>query len=547
MVCGGALVFTACTDGNDWEADSSHARLFAIGSSSLKLTTFSDHVIISFDGYGGEGDYVVELSQDTLYQQEVATDSRIVYLDGGSEKTIDNLEPETKYFLRVKKHAEGQNDSKWIYYTSSTGARSFKTKAEQLFNAVTDADILENQITVKWKSTKNVTRLVVSKGGEKVQDIALTGAEPQDSEGNFIYTITGLNAGSTYTIELYDGDVRRGKLSVKTATAPDTDSYVFTVPAGTSVSNALVKAKAQEALDNGKNSLTIVLEAGQEYLFGYNDEDGTSGAVLAPTATNAEGTEVGMSVTFLGAGGDRATLTFKKSFDSKGDHTNVVFQHLNLVDDGANYFFNQSEATNVESLTVEDCEAKDFKNAFFRMQGGNDKVINKLSLINCIFHDMCSGYSFVHVDASSGKGVVKNLYMKDCTLYSVAEGGKMFIYSKNTNMESIVIENMTMNNSIGNGNFLIDFGSTDYGVQNDFLINNTIFGASAKGAVATKVIRGSKQPICNSTIFTKDCVWGVGDAYGGKAEDLFKDPENADFTIIDAGVSNMGDSRWFSE
>lgn len=531
MLVGGALALTACTDGNDWSGDSSYARLFSITSSSLKVTAYADSAIVSFDGMQGVQKYIMELSLDTLFEDAIGANSRVIELTNTTD-TIRGLNGETKYFLRVKGQSDGANDSKWIYYVASNGNHSFKTKAEQLFTKVADADILENAITMRWNATKPFTKLVVSRSGVVEQEIDVTTAT-KDASGNYFYTITGLEAGKSYTIDIYDGDVRRGSRKVATATAPDTDSYVVNVSEGTKINKGMIATAAASATAEGKNSITIQLEAGKEFDFGINDDESTANVTLPDN----------FSIIFLGAGGDRATLNFAKQLDIAGTHNKIVFQHLVLNDNNSKAFINQSAAATVQTLTVKDCEVKDFATYFFRLQGSNGIEINKLELNNCIFHDMVKGYAFIHVDAGSGAGVVKNISMKDLTLYAVAVGGKHLIYSNKTDMETITIENITVNDSFGTNQFFIDFGNAANGAES-ITIENSIFGKSAMDAPAEKDFRGKNAPVVTNCIYTKDSKRTIGDAYNGNADDLFSDPDNGDFTIQDAGISNMGDSRW---
>ena len=142
----GLFAATSCTDANDWETDSSHDRLFA-PTGSISVDASDTYVEISFKKVPNAKTYQVELSTDTLSDDniEVGENSIVEYFTTNSG-TVENLYGETAYYLRVRSLAENANPSKWIYYKTGSGKGTFKTKAEQLFNAVTKADVFENAI-----------------------------------------------------------------------------------------------------------------------------------------------------------------------------------------------------------------------------------------------------------------------------------------------------------------------------------------------------------------------------------------------------------------
>ena len=258
-----------------------------------------------------------------------------------------------------------------------------------------------------------------------------------------------------------------------------------------------------------------------------------------------------MSVNFFGAGGgETPTLNLLKSIDIEGSHNFITFEHLNIVDPkaGGNYLINQSKSCSVDQVKFTDCNISGMANAFFRLQGSASKVVNSLVVDNCICHDMCSGYSFIHIDAGSGAGSVKNITITNSTFYNVAPNGKMFIYSKNTNMEALNISNCTFYNNIGNNNYFIDFGSASYG-PTSFTVANCIFGKSADDA--TKNVRSSIDPNVTNSFCTNDFMKEKGfegiQILDYASDKLFVDPENADFHLQKGTLEDYqtGDPRWW--
>ena len=255
-----------------------------------------------------------------------------------------------------------------------------------------------------------------------------------------------------------------------------------------------------------------------------------------------------MSVTFYGnPGGEKPVLKMGKSLDASGSHAFIQFINVNLQEAGSGYFFNQSAASTVSEFTLEDCVVKDFasKSTFFRLQGTETKTISTLKLINCMFDNIGSGYSFIHVDAGAGKGKVENIDIDGCTFSNICVKGKMFIYGKNTDMTSINLKNSTFYNVIGGGQYFIDFGSDTYG-PTSFNIENCLFGKSADEAT-NKNIRAKITPSVTNCYKTTDFfknIKGTNDI-GFSSADLFVDAANGDFSFKPGTTSlSIGDPRW---
>ena len=498
------------------------------------------------------GTYTIELATDTLndaIEEGTAAGSRISHWDGTINKevhtTIKNLIGNTRYFLRIRCAADGKTPSNWVYYEDSKGYRSFKTKAEQIFNAVPSTDIQEDGVRLTWDNTKEVTAISVYKGDERKDTVILDNAALTAGEYTFSKTFgeTGeaIKASTTYKFYIWLVNTKRGEINVQTAAAMPAGDYKYQLTSATTlIDNDLLKGYAATAAADGKTnySVTIGIPADATLdLHGVAD-DGSAANLTIPD---------GMSVTFFGMpGGDAPTLKFQKMIDMVGTHNYITFENVKVVNDGAGYFVNQSKAADVNEVTVKDAEISGFGTAFFRLQGSNGITINKLTLSNSIFHDMCSGYSFIHIDAGSGKGVVKNIAIDKCTLYNIATGGKMFIYSKNTNMESISVSNTTFYNCIGNGNYWVDFGSTSYGCSAKFEFISCLFTKTPDEAT-NKNIRSSNTPVFDGCKKTNDFfkVFSGVDELDYSAEDLFTAPATGDLKM--KKDLSCGDPRWFKE
>ena len=541
------LSATSCTDGNDWDVDGSLSRLFGLNGDKITVETAETSATVTFSAFTSKAVpspeyYVFEVSKDSLY--EGVENANIIKF--GEDKTLTSspvvlsgLDGDSKYYMRVKAMSSTSNESKWVYYKDGS---SFKTKAEQIFNNVEATDLFEDHVNLSWTPGADVTHITYANtnDAENIQTINLTDEEKAAGK----YTLGGLNPTSTYTITIYKNDVKRGQLQVTTPAAMPAANFKYSLASDvTVISQDLIDEiaeKAKAAAGNETNySATIGIPAGAKVaLYGINDSDGGKTNVTIPD---------GMSVTFFGlAGGDAPTINLDKNFDIAGSHAFIKFQNVKLEENGAGYFINQSKACTVSEFTLENCEVSNLKTSFFRLQGSDAKSIGKLTLKNSIFTKLCAGYGFIHVDAGSGAGHVDNVEIDGCTFNSICVTGKVFIFSKKTDMQDITIKNSTFYNCNGNGQYFVDFNTDTFG-PSTFTIENCIFGKSADEATNKNIRSKTPATVANSfrtTDFFK-VIKGVNDTEFSSTQ-LFKDPANGDFTIK-AGTlkEKAGDPRWY--
>ena len=542
------LSATSCTDGNDWDVDGSLSRLFGLNGDKITVETAETSATVTFSAFTSKTVpspeyYVFEVSKDFLY--EGVENANIIKF--GEDKTLTSspvvlsgLDGDSKYYMRVKAMSSTVNESKWVYYKDGS---SFKTKAEQIFNNVEATDLFEDHVNLSWTPGADVTHITYANANdaENIQTINLTDEEKAAGK----YTLAGLQPTSTYTITIYKNDVKRGQLQITTPAAMPAADYKYSLASDvTVISQTLIDEIAEQAKAKAGNatnySATIGIPAGTKVaLYGTNDSDGGKTNVTIPD---------GMSVTFFGlAGGETPTITLDKNFDVAGSHAFIKFQNVKLEENGASYFINQSKACTVSEFTLEDCEVSNIKTSFFRIQGSDAKSIGKLTLKNSIFTKLCAGYGFIHIDAGSGKGHLDNVEIDGCTFNSICVTGKVFIFSKKTDMQDITIKNSTFYNCNGNGQFFVDFNVDTFG-PSTFTIENCIFGKSADEATNKNIRSKTPATVVNSfrtTDFFK-VIKGVNDTEFSSTQ-LFKDPANGDFTIK-AGTlkEKAGDPRWYA-
>ena len=540
------FAMASCVDKNDWDVDSSYSRLFAVNGDGVSVTTTESTATVTFTTVPDAEYYIFQVSKDSLYDDMEVDSSVKTYGEDQSLTTspvvLDSLDGDSKYYLRIKAYSSTLSESRWSYYDDGG---TFSTKAEQIFNDVESSDLYDSYVTVTWTAGLAVTHIVVTKSDDSESwTVELTDEEIEEGS----CTITGLSATSTYSVVIYNNDVKRGTLTITTpAAVPSADYRYYLDESVTNLSQDLLDEIAELAIaetgESSNYSVTIAINGGQElYVHGTSDTDGSDTNVTIPD---------GMSVTFFGlSGGDAPILYMTKNFDIAGSHSFITFQNLKFIEDGALYMINQSNACTVGEFTYEDCEFEGISRSIFRMQNSSyAKSIETLNVTNCIFTDMCTnGYSFIHVD-TSGAGIINNINVTSCTLDGVCPTGKMFIYHKSADMSGdIVVSDCTFYYCFGSSNYFIDFGSTDYGC-NSITISNCIF-AKQPDENSTKGVRSSVTTTYSNSYATSDF-------YNTKlsgltwleytSEELFTDPENGDFTIQSGTLKEeAGDPRWYT-
>lgn len=540
------LSLASCVDKNDWDVDSSTSRLFAVNGDGVTITTTESAATVTFTTVPDAEYYIFQVSKDSLYDDMEVGSSVLTYGEDqsltSSPVVLDGLDGDSKYYLRLKAYSSTLSESRWSYYDDGG---TFKTKAEQIFNDVESSDLFDNEVTVTWTAGLSVTHIVVTKSDES-ESWTVSLSDEEIAAGSC--TIEGLTATSTYSVVIYNNDVKRGTLTITTpAAVPSADYRYYLDESVTELSQDLLDEIAALAIaetgESSNYSVTIAVNAGQElYVHGTSDTDGSATNVTIPD---------GMSVTFFGlAGGDAPTFYMTKNFDIEGSHSFIKFQNIKFVEDGALYMINQSYACTVGEFTYEDCEFTGISRSIFRMQNSSyTKSIETLNVTNCVFTDMCTnGYSFIHID-TSGAGIVNNINVTSCTLDNVCSTGKMFIYHKNADMGGdITVSDCTFYYCFGSSNYFIDFGSTDYGC-NSISINNCIF-ANQPDENVSKGVRSSATPTYSNSYATSDFynvkLSGLTWLEYTSAQ-LFVDPENGDFTIQDGTLKEeTGDPRWYT-
>lgn len=524
---------SACTDGNDWDADGSYAGTFRPTSLSCEQTGKGETtVMFTFGSVPGATSYQIEAATDTITADEVNPDNIVAEVTK-SPATVDGFKMETTYWTRIRAISPSGN-SKWI------AAKKFTTEAINVINS----DLTETtmtSVTVRWTGGTALTKATIEKQEELVREIEPT--EEQKAAGEM--KITELQPATIYTIKLWNGENRVGMVSVITQSGGPTGDYNITFDPASTMGEQLADVAAKAAEDgNDEYTVTVIIPAGVEAMIADKPAEESTDEASALTLP------AGMSVTFYGERGNAMDkVTIYKSVNLDGRHAMVKFQNLTVT--GTGYLVNQSAVCSVDSFVVQDCKVSGFVgNTFFRSQGGTydaTNTVKALVLKNSIFSNCGKGYGFIQLDGT----FVNNLLVDGCTFSDICVTGKcFFMMSKYVQAsESLIIRNSTFYNFCGSGQYLIDFKDKANGPAT-FELTNVLFGKTADD-VTNKNVRGT----CDVADYTSNCkllsdcfkvIKGADKLEDKSSADIFTDPDNGDFTLkTGCGIEKCGDPRWY--
>lgn len=523
MLLGGAS-FTACTETNDWDVDPAYDRLFH--SSKVSVSPGEDQAEVTFKKMPDAEFYVIEISTDTLFDEVETTEHSIYFGDKEDARittspyTMTGLEGSTKYYFRIKSCATNGKGSTWKYLDDTESNYSFTTKSEQII-----LDVVPGSKTVKvsFKAGKQITEAQIVKDDEVLVSQPVTADEVAAGE----LTISGLNAKTSYTVQLLNGENVRGKMKF-TTTEPFPDGYeVINVAAGDDVKDLLANATSDKVV--------VVFPQGMEYT-ALNEEAQTS-TIKVPENIK--------SVYFWGAAGEsKATVKFKGvSFDSSSMDV-VRFYNLNLQY-GANsdgYVLNQSGTFTLNSLEMEKCDVKDIR-GIFRFQSIVNSTVNAIKINDCVLTNIGT------------YGIVNTKDQKSLTLgtVSITNSTLNTINSVLTNTSqanfSITLDHCTIWNCVPATKPYFDL-QKQTGVT--VACTNSLIGAYYDFKDAAQTVKGSslKDIDASGTVYTSDFNWNSGYEIGSQISEtsaqLWANPAKtgADFTVQNSSYKNLGDPRW---
>ena len=498
MLLGGAS-FTACTETNDWDVDPAYDRLFH--SSKVTVSPGEDQAEVTFKKMPNAEFYVIEISTDTLFDEVETTEHSIYFGDKEDARittspyTMTGLEGSTKYYFRIKSCATNGKGSTWKYLDDTDSNYSFTTKAEQIISEVVPGS---NKVVVSFTAGKTITKAQVVKDDEVVSEKDVTA----DEVAAGTLTIGGLQAKTSYTVQLLNGENVRGKMKFKTTEAYPEGYEVINVADGDNVRTLLQNAATDKVV--------VVFPQGMDF-----------------TATDEEG----------------KTSTKGVSFESSQMDI-LRFYNLNLKYTGSNdgYVVNQSGTFTLNSLEMEKCNVQDIR-GIFRFQSIVNSTVNAIKINDCVLTNIGT------------YGIVNAKDQKSLTLgtVSITNSTLNTINSVLTNTSqanfSITLDHCTIWNCVPATKPYFDL-QKQTGVT--VACTNSLIGAYYDFKDAAQTVKGSslKDIDATGTVYTSDFNWNSGYEIGSQISEtsaqLWVNPAKtgADFTVQNSSYKNLGDPRW---
>jgi hypothetical protein len=418
--------------------------------------------------------YSIDFSTDSLFTTVNYTTSADT---AGVTVTEENLAVRTKYYARVKANAtESQPESKYI----RSGA--FQLTGIQLFAAVRDNEIKENNITLRYTPTVGLTSIVLTPSTGTATTVTLSTTDA--SAG--LKAIAGLTAGTKYMAELFAGTKSKGILTFTTL-APTT--YTVKLNPGDDLATAITNATNGAVI--GLNPGTYTLSATSFITQKTITIKSTSGN---PTDTKVNYKEIDLEGT--GAGVTLSGIEFDGT-------AGASLYFINFIGTQA---ANGAAAT-FTNIVVDNCIAHGSTTSFLRGDRGTaarDFKITGITVNNSIVYDMglngSSAYYAFHVN----KMQFNTITISKSTFYNAGPGlvTASTTYAGDV-IPTVAITNSTFNGFGGNAKYvLLDANANPI----NFNISNSIFANTPKsGTVNAAAIRGtgagSTLKISNSNYF----------------------------------------------
>lgn len=292
------VLASSCEKANDWETDSSYNRLFRTTKVAVSPSINDAEVI--WNNTVNTDYYIIEINTSELTAEEYQEGSIIFGEDKNiksSPYTIEGLDANTSYYIRIRSCSETASPSKWVYPENT----SFKTKTEQLINDI--STITGSTAIITWKKNQAVTHfLLTNTETSAVRNIPIT--TEMNAAGS--YQLTELEASTSYTIGIYNSEVLRGEKSFQTTeNFPDGYTPVYLTAAD----------DPNEVLAAQSGNIVLVVPHSTPISF--------SKTVIVPESIT--------SIVFWGASGGAEQATMEtKTILTMGNKDMVRFYNLNI-------------------------------------------------------------------------------------------------------------------------------------------------------------------------------------------------------------------------
>jgi hypothetical protein len=216
------------------------------------------------------------------------------------------------------------------------------------------------------------------------------------------------------------------------------------------------------------------------------------------------------------------------------------------------YVFNIDESGTIGEVTFESCNIRSLR-GIMRLKDGTGSL-GKFTVTDCVV-DSIKNYGVLYVDKDSWEA--GDILLENSTFSRI-----QYFLASRSNSKSLTIESCTLNEvpDVGRQMFRWRGGDGMNDITEGLTISNTIWGPGwdmeAEDKTGVKGYEGLPNTTLNfqntyatvDFLFSSDTLVGFPNVtYSGTATELWVDPMNGDYTILDptfAGKDNAGDPRW---
>jgi Fibronectin type III domain. len=493
-----AVILTGCSDQDDELTSIEYDRLFSPTEFEGKVINRTN-VRLTWNDVKGAESYIIEVYNNGDLNFE-GTPVKTISDISGTPYTIEGLDGETDYSIRIQALKSGKNSSKWTTVTA-------KTDTEQIFENIKDDDIEATQVTLHWAAGAEVTHILITPGDHRYN---LSTSEIAAGTA----TISGLTGETAYKATLMNNDKIRGVLEFTT----------------------LVDLGGAIAVYPEDDFATLLAEA----------KDGDTFALFPGTYGN------GAKLTVKASIGIKAV----KPSDKPIIYANISIEngaalHLReIILDGTGAEANQALIFNTGDVTygallVEGCEIRNHDKGLYYLNVAS--IVESITIDNCIISNIvCNGGDFM----DSRAGAIKTITLSNSTVYNSCAARDFIRYDdKASSFPGIApVINVTNNTLVGVCNgaarrlLYVRFKGNVINFSNNIVTNMLgIFSNQSSTAVPN---------------FNKNNYYEAPGLFSGGSETAlffdnsatsrnpqFQDAANGDFTVNNIDVS-AGDPRW---
>lgn len=404
--------------------------------------------------------YTVIVSTDSLFtdgaQFTFTTDT------AGITLYDSQLVVRTVYYAQIKTNGGDPSlDSKWL------ASPSFSMSGEQIFNVISDIDLKHNAVTLRWRPTADVVKIVLTPAGGSEQEITLI---QEDVDSSF-KKIEGLTPETAYHAEIFSATKQKGFIDFTTKEVP---LYAFVL----TPSDNLVTV-----LDTCSNNIVIGLDPGT-----YEATNLTNNLVLK-----------NKTVTLASTSNNPAdTKVFFKEITLKGNGAGINLKGIDFDASAAGglYFLNltgetsDAEDATFTNITVENCFVHNYLNCFIRANRGANggHKIGAITVNNCkIYDNLLTNF---YTEFQLTKLQFATLTVSNSTFYNAGQN----ILEMSTALPAgapvpvATFNKITVNNFGANAKRLFDANTNPVLLT----ITNSIFGNTPRsGTLSAELIRAT--------------------------------------------------------